>query len=70
MVARPERESSITWRKSRRSADTGNCVEIAESPKSVLVRDSYDRSGAVLVVAVKQWRHLIGRIRDGDPHDG
>jgi uncharacterized protein DUF397 len=70
MVARPERESSITWRKSRRSADTGNCVEIAENLTSLLVRDSRDPSGPVLVVTAKQWRHLVVRIQGGDLHIG
>jgi hypothetical protein len=70
MVARPKRESLIAWRKSRHSADQGNCVEIAESPASMLVRDSQDRSGPVLTVVAEQWRHLVRRIQDDGLHDG
>jgi hypothetical protein len=58
--------SSAIWRKSRRSANEGNCVEIASAGASVLVRDSRDRYGAVLAVTSTGWRRLLERIRD--PH--
>jgi hypothetical protein len=58
--------TSAIWRKSRRSADSGDCVEIASSRTSVLLRDSHDRCGAVLVVTPTEWRRLLERIRN--PH--
>jgi hypothetical protein len=66
MGDQPERYSVITWRKSRHSADAGNCVEIASLATFVLVRDSHNQSGPVLAVTPRQWRGLVRRIQDGD----
>lgn len=66
MGVHAERDSSVIWRKSRRSSNSGNCVEIASSGVSVLVRDSHDRSRAVLVVTAADWRRLVRAIRNSD----
>jgi hypothetical protein len=63
MGVQPERDSTIAWRKSGRSADQGNCIEVTTCPAFVQVRDSRDRSGAVLRFTHGQWRHLLGHIR-------
>ncbi|MFC4502244.1 MULTISPECIES: DUF397 domain-containing protein [Streptomyces] len=43
-------ESSI-WRKSSYSSDQGgNCVEIAENPKTVAVRDSKNPAGPIVTL--------------------
>ncbi|MEU3406380.1 DUF397 domain-containing protein [Streptomyces sp. NPDC006670] len=34
----------ITWRKSSRSADTGNCLEVAMQDGEILIRESDDPS--------------------------
>lgn len=40
------------WRKSTRSGNSGNCVEVADNlPRIVAVRDSKDPSGPALIVA-------------------
>lgn len=45
------------WTKSARSGPNGNCVEIDESGESfVLVRDSKDPDGPVLVYRKDYWR--------------
>ncbi len=53
-----EAVDSATWRKSTKSGSNGGaCVEagVAEQDR-VLVRDTTNRSGAVLVVPAKAWR--------------
>jgi hypothetical protein len=66
MGVQPERKSSITWRKSSRSADQGNCVEVATEAVFVLVRDSRGRSGPVVAFTQAQWRQLLRCLRSGE----
>jgi hypothetical protein len=63
---KPESYSAIIWRKSRRSADQGNCVEVAAQRTSVLIRDSHDRSGFTIKVSTVQWQELLERLRSKD----
>jgi hypothetical protein len=65
MATRPNRESSLAWRKSRNSGASGGCVEIALSESSVLVRDSRDQLGTILTVGPVQWRTFVRRVREG-----
>lgn len=66
MIVRPDRSSTTTWRKSRASADQGGCVEISNSESSVLIRDSRNRSGAMLAIPKDQWLDLLKSIKNGD----
>jgi Domain of unknown function (DUF397) len=70
MGVQPGRHSCVAWRKSRHSADQGNCVEIADRLASVLVRDSKDPSGPHLALSVRQWRQLLERIRTDQSNYG
>jgi hypothetical protein len=56
----------VTWRKSTRSGAAGHCVEVAETPAAVLVRDSKDVSGPVLRFAAPGWRDFIRGVRAGE----
>ncbi|MEU5884460.1 DUF397 domain-containing protein [Spirillospora sp. NPDC047279] len=56
----------IAWRKSGKSADTGDCVELARHGESILVRDSRDRDDKILTLTPAQWGRLVTRIRDGE----
>ncbi|WBB65730.1 DUF397 domain-containing protein [Micromonospora sp. WMMD812] len=48
------------WRTSTRSGTQGECVEVADNlPGVVLVRDSKDRSGAVLTLDPRTWRSFV-----------
>lgn len=63
MVAQPNGDSILTWHKSSASTADGGCVEVAKEKSSVLVRDSRDRSGAVLSFTHVQWLELLRRIK-------
>jgi Domain of unknown function (DUF397) len=66
MATRPNRESSLVWRKSRHSGASGGCVEIALSESSVLVRDSRNHLGARLAFSSAQWRHFVRRVKNDE----
>ena len=48
-----------TWRKSTRSGNTGNCVEVADAAPVVLVRDTKDREGGTLSVPAEAWKSFV-----------
>ncbi|WNM42039.1 DUF397 domain-containing protein [Micromonospora halotolerans] len=51
------------WRKSLRSANEGNCVEVAGNlPGVVLVRDSKDPAGPTLAFTPDSWRRLLASL--------
>lgn len=55
----------VTWRKSTRSAANGNCVEMAQLPGVIAVRDSKDPNGPVLRFSNAAWRDFIASVRGG-----
>lgn len=50
---------SATWRKSSYSADNGECVEVAQLPAAVAVRDSKDPGGPQLTFSAASFAHLV-----------
>ncbi|MEV6847082.1 DUF397 domain-containing protein [Actinoplanes sp. NPDC051411] len=59
-------DATLTWRKSTRSGAAGHCVEVADAPVSVLVRDSKDVSGPVLTFERSDWAGFIAGVRAGE----
>jgi hypothetical protein len=52
------------WRKSARSGNQGNCVEVADNlPDAVHVRDSKDPEGPVLSFSRAAWRAFVEDIK-------
>jgi hypothetical protein len=52
------------WRKSSYSGTSGgSCVELGQSPRIVLVRDTTDRSGPVLRFTPDAWREFIAQVK-------
>lgn len=60
-------QAPLVWRKSKASAQT-NCVEVAFSVDSVLMRDSKNPYGAVLSISSSAWSAFLAatKSRDGD----
>ncbi len=55
----------VSWRKSTQSGADG-CVEVADASGSVLVRDSKDPDGPVLVFTEAEWRAFVDGIGELD----
>jgi hypothetical protein len=57
-------ETADSWRKSSHSgANGGECVEVATTAGTVLVRDTRDRNGNVLSVPASAWRAFVSALR-------
>lgn len=54
------------WHKSSYSSDTANCVEVAEQPGTVLVRDSKDPDGPRLAFGGPAWTAFIAAIKNDE----
>jgi len=51
------------WRKSTRSNNQGNCVEVADTvPGVVGVRDSKDPAGPALTFGPESWRAFVAGV--------
>lgn len=59
-------ERASRWRKSSRSNQQGECVEVADGvPGVVGVRDSKDPAGPVLAFAAGGWAAFVAGLKDG-----
>jgi len=59
--------SRAIWRKSTRSANGGDCVEVADNiPGVVAVRDSKNPDGPVLTFTPAEWQTFIDSVKTGE----
>jgi hypothetical protein len=56
---------TMPWRKSSRSTGGNDCVEVAQTRASCLVRDSKNPDGARLAVGPQAWAAFIRGIKRG-----
>jgi hypothetical protein len=54
------------WRTSSYTGNGGgNCVEVGDAARVILVRDTKDRSGPVLRFSPALWRRFTGEVKTG-----
>ncbi|MFE7590336.1 DUF397 domain-containing protein [Kitasatospora sp. NPDC057512] len=59
--------AGATWRKSRYSANQGNCIEVADGfTGTVPVRDSKDPDGPALVFQAAAWSAFVTALKAGE----
>ncbi|MGP4020782.1 DUF397 domain-containing protein [Saccharopolyspora sp. 5N708] len=58
-------DSPRNWRKSSRSANTDNCVEVAPASYGAAVRDTKDRGAGYFTTSAHQWRLFVTAIKAG-----
>ncbi|MEV7359169.1 DUF397 domain-containing protein [Kitasatospora sp. NPDC091276] len=59
--------SGARWRKSTRSGQGGQCVEVSDAfPGIVPVRDSKDPNGPALLFPSPAWQSFVTAIRAGE----
>ncbi|KUN28686.1 toxin [Streptomyces antibioticus] len=53
-------ESQLEWRKSSYSGDQGgNCVEVADAPTLIAIRDSKNPAGPILTIDPAAFRRFV-----------
>jgi Domain of unknown function (DUF397) len=59
-----ENQINVSWRKSSYSGNGGgNCVEVGDGTRRVLVRDTKDRTGLMLGFTPGAWRRFAEAVK-------
>ena len=59
------REVEQRWRKSSRSLNDGNCIEVTFDRAHLFVRDSQDPHGWTLMFERQPWRSFVSSLKTG-----
>ena len=62
--------SDLQWRKARRSANNGACVEVAPANGQILIRDSKDLAGPIIQCSASSWHTFLGGAKKGQFNPG
>jgi hypothetical protein len=54
---------NTTWRTASYSGNSGNCVEVADTTRVVLVRDTTDREGGTLAFTPDAWQRFTSNLK-------
>lgn len=57
--------SDLQWRKARRSAANGACVEVGPADGLIFIRDSQDQDGPVMQYPGVSWRLFLADAKEG-----
>jgi Domain of unknown function (DUF397) len=52
----------LGWRKASYSNGSGDCVEVADTARVVLVRDTTDRDGGTLAFSAAAWERFTASL--------
>jgi hypothetical protein len=55
--------SELQWRKARRSANNGACVEVAPASGQIFVRDSKDQDGPMMRYSMASWKVFLSDVK-------
>ena len=58
--------ADMVWQKSLASQPSGDCVEVAFTDESVLLRNSQDQQGALLSFSHSEWTAFLTGVRRGE----
>ena len=56
---------NLEWRKARRSANNGACVELAPAAGQILIRDSKDQDGPIIAYSEYSWHIFVAAAKTG-----
>jgi hypothetical protein len=58
--------TGAVWRKSAKSANNGGCVEVADLGDHIVLRDSKNPTGPVLVFTAFEWECFVDGVDKGE----
>lgn len=58
-----ENQNVTGWRKSSRSANQTNCVEVGQTGRGAAVRDTKDRAAGYFTATPGQWANFLNAVK-------
>ncbi len=54
---------SSDWRTSSYTGGTGNCVEVADTGRAIMIRDTKDLGGVMLTIPADAWQQFTASLK-------